>query len=90
VEERPSISVDNDFENLMRKAKKLKEVKEENRKLRKLLQYEVNLRRVQLDNTEKIREETQKTMSNLKDEFDALVKEMHRGGPHRPDFSARY
>lgn len=51
----------------MKKAIKYKEVKEENKKLKKLLQN-------QLENTEKIREETQKTMKILRDEFDTLVK----------------
>jgi hypothetical protein len=51
----------------MKKAMKYKEVKEENKKLKKLLQN-------QLENTEKIREETQRTMKILRDEFDTLVK----------------
>jgi|JI6StandDraft_1071083.scaffolds.fasta_scaffold111045_3 hypothetical protein len=55
----------------MKKAIKYKEVKEENRKLKKLLQN-------QLENTEKVREETQKTMKVLREEFDTLVKEMNR------------
>jgi uncharacterized protein YaaN involved in tellurite resistance len=55
----------------MKKAVKYKEVKEENRKLKKLLQN-------QLENTEKVREETQKTMKVLREEFDTLVKEMNR------------
>lgn len=38
-EERPSMCVGDDLESLMRKARKLKEVKEENKKLRRLLQY---------------------------------------------------
>ena len=55
----------------MKKAIKYKEVKEENRKLKKLLQN-------QLENTEKVREETQKTMKVLREEFDTLVTEMNR------------
>ena len=37
AEERPSVSVDTDIESLLRKARKLKEFKEENKKLRNLL-----------------------------------------------------
>ena len=55
----------------MKKAIKYKEVKQHNRKLKKLLQN-------QLENTEKVREETQKTMKVLREEFDTLVKEMNR------------
>lgn len=55
----------------MKKAIKYKELKEENKKLKKLLQS-------QLENTEKVREETQKTMRVLREEFDTLVLEMNR------------
>lgn len=55
------------IDSLMKKAIKYKEVKEENKKLKKLLQN-------QLENTEKVREETQKTMKVLREEFDTLVK----------------
>jgi hypothetical protein len=44
----------------MKKAIKYKEVKDENKKLKKLLQN-------QLENTEKVREETQKTMKVLRE-----------------------
>ena len=37
ADERPSVSVDTDIESLLRKARKLKEFKEENKKLRNLL-----------------------------------------------------
>lgn len=55
------------IDSLMKRAVKYKEVKEENKKLKKLLQN-------QLENTEKVREETQKTMKVLREEFDTLVK----------------
>lgn len=57
------------IDSLLKKAAKYKEVKEENKKLKQLLQN-------QLENTEKVREETQKTMRVLREEFDHLVKEM--------------
>ena len=56
---------------LIKKVRKYKEVKDENRKLRKLLQQ-------QLENTEKVREETQKTMKVLREQFDALLTEIGR------------
>jgi DNA-binding ferritin-like protein len=59
------------IDSLMKKAIKYKEIKEENKKLKKLLQN-------QLENNEKVREETQKTMKVLRDEFDTLVKEMSK------------
>lgn len=62
----PSVQASS-IDSLMKKAMKYKEVKEENKKLKKLLQN-------QLENTEKIREETQRTMKILRDEFDTLVK----------------
>ena len=47
--------------------------------------------RVQLESTEKIREETQITMLNLKEEFDILVKEMQRMGMSKgADHANRY
>lgn len=48
------------IDSLMKKAIKYKEIKEENKKLKKLLQN-------QLENTEKVREETQKTMKVLRE-----------------------
>lgn len=48
------------IDNLMKKVSKYKDVKEENKKLRKLLQN-------QLENTEKVRDETQRTMKILRD-----------------------
>ncbi len=50
----------NSIDALMKKAIKYKELKEENKKLKKLLQN-------QLENTEKVREETQKTMRVLRE-----------------------
>ncbi len=50
----------NSIDVLMKKAIKYKELKEENKKLKKLLQN-------QLENTEKVREETQKTMRVLRE-----------------------
>ena len=64
-----SVSIDS----LMKKAMKYREVKEENKKLKRLLQS-------QLENTEKVREETQRTMRVLREEFDGLVREMGRQG----------
>lgn len=66
----PSVQASS-IDSLMKKAMKYKEVKEENKKLKKLLQN-------QLENTEKIREETQRTMKILRDEFDTLVKQMSK------------
>jgi hypothetical protein len=48
------------MDSLMKKAIRYKELKEENKKLKKLLQN-------QLENTEKVREETQKTMKVLRE-----------------------
>ena len=53
-------SQSNSIDVLMKKAIKYKELKEENKKLKKLLQN-------QLENTEKVREETQKTMRVLRE-----------------------
>lgn len=66
----PSVHASN-IDSLMKKAIKYKEVKEENKKLKKLLQN-------QLENTEKVREETQKTMKVLREQFDTLVKQMSK------------
>ncbi len=59
------------MDSLVKKAMKYKQTKEENKKLKKLLQN-------QLENTQKVREETQKTMRVLREEFDTLVKEMNK------------
>ncbi len=61
------------IDSLLKKAGKYKEVKEENKKLKQLLQN-------QLENTEKVREETQKTMRVLREEFDNIVKEIGKQG----------
>ncbi|CAG9311535.1 unnamed protein product [Blepharisma stoltei] len=50
-------------------AKKLAKLSEDNKKLRLLL-------KTQLENAEKLRSETQKTVENLRQEFDTLVKEL--------------
>ena len=55
-----SFSNNASIDNLMKKVSKYKDVKEENKKLRKLLQN-------QLENTEKVRDETQRTMKILRD-----------------------
>ncbi|KAL4461187.1 hypothetical protein ABPG72_009484 [Tetrahymena utriculariae] len=54
---------------LQKRTKKLKQVREDNRKLRQLL-------KAQLENSEKIRIETQTTVETLREEFDLLVREL--------------
>ncbi len=72
----PQPSIQGSIDSLVRKAGKYKEVKEQNRKLKKLLQN-------QLENTEKVREQTQRTMKVLRQQFDTLVREMSRQNTHQ-------
>ena len=51
----------------MKRAKNIKELDEDNRKLRSLL-------KVHIENSEKLRVETQTTVETLREEFDLLVK----------------
>lgn len=54
--------------------RKITKLSEDNKKLRQLLKY--LLFRTQLENAENLRIETQKTVENLRQEFDMLVKEL--------------
>eukprot|EP01016_Furgasonia_blochmanni_P027256 TRINITY_DN2877_c0_g1_i2.p2 TRINITY_DN2877_c0_g1~~TRINITY_DN2877_c0_g1_i2.p2 ORF type:complete len:220 (-),score=26.38 TRINITY_DN2877_c0_g1_i2:818-1477(-) len=51
------------------KLRKFKDIEDENRKLRQII-------KTQLENSEKLRMETQATIETLKEEFDLLVKEL--------------
>jgi hypothetical protein len=54
--------------------RKMNKLEEDNKKLRNLLKY--LLFRTQLDNAENLRLATQKTVENLREEFDLLVREL--------------
>lgn len=54
--------------------RKVNKLEEDNKKLRQLLKY--FLFRTQLDNAENLRLATQRTVENLREEFDLLVREL--------------
>jgi hypothetical protein len=65
---RKSVTVDEKI------TKKMNKLEEDNKKLRNLLKYFIL--RNQLDNAENLRIATQKTVENLREEFDLLVREL--------------
>ena len=54
--------------------RKILKLEEDNKKLRQLLKYFIF--RTQLDNAENLRLATQKTVENLREEFDMLIREL--------------
>ena len=56
-----------EYKKFQKKAKKINELDEDNKKLRSLL-------KVHIENSEKLRIETQTTVETLREEFDLLVK----------------
>jgi hypothetical protein len=54
---------------ILKKALKCKQMEDDNKKLRKLL---IN----QIEGSDKLREDTQNTISTLREEFDVLLKEL--------------
>jgi len=61
--------MNNNRENILRKALKCKQLEDDNKKLRKLL-------KTQIENSEQLRQDTQNTIETLREEFDILVKEL--------------
>ena len=65
---------------IFKKAQKYKDLEEDNKKLRKLLQ-------AQLQNSESLRVETQNTVETLRQEFEQLVKELMKYQMNDPNAS---
>ena len=68
LKEQKEVSSDDKF------TRKVVKLEDDNKKLRTLLKYDIF--RTQLDNSENLRLATQKTVENLREEFDLLVREL--------------
>ena len=64
-----SLQSQSNRENVLRKAMRYQQLEDDNKKLRKLL-------KMQIENSEQLREDTHQTIETLRQEFDILVQEL--------------